>query len=82
MSYKVAFHRKAEKALPKIPDKDRNRILIKIKSLSKNPRPMGYIKLSTREEYRIRSGNYRILYTIKKDVVDIRAIDDRKDAYR
>ncbi len=55
----------------------------KILSLSKNPRPHGCLKLTAEEGYRLRSGNYRIIYRIndKEKIVYIYRIKHRKDAY-
>jgi mRNA interferase RelE/StbE len=55
-----------------------------IRALGNTPRPPGCKKLQDREEYRIREGNYRILYLIddRARVVQIVSILHRKDAYR
>ncbi len=52
-------------------------------NLSKNPRPNGFKKLKGRDGYRIRVGNYRIIYNIfeKEVVIDIITIGHRKDIY-
>jgi mRNA interferase RelE/StbE len=48
-----------------------------------NPRPHGCKKLKGREGYRIRVGNYRIIYDIfdRELIVDVIAVGDRKDIY-
>jgi len=58
-------------------------ILIAIENLAKNPRPQGYKKLKGREGYRIRVGNYRIIYEIFDEILLIDVIDlgHRKDIY-
>ena len=63
---------------------DRQRIAQRISSLADNPRPPGCQKLSGRERYRIRQGNYRILYTIgdAELVVFIIRVGHRKEVYR
>jgi len=63
---------------------DRQRIAQRISSLADNPRPPGCQKLSGRERYRIRQGNYRILYTIEDSqlVVFIIRVVHRKEVYR
>jgi mRNA interferase RelE/StbE len=43
----------------------------KIAGLADNPRPHGCEKLSAQEQYRIRFGKYRILYTIQDDVLTV-----------
>ncbi len=67
MSYKIAFDIDLDKALARIPRRDVKSIKEKIESLSNNPRPHGSIKLSGKELYRIRYGNYRIIYKIFDD---------------
>jgi mRNA interferase RelE/StbE len=64
VTYKIVIERKAEKEAEKIPVKYRSSIDRAILSLSTNPRPQGSRKLTAKEGYRIRSGNYRILYSI------------------
>jgi len=48
--------------------KDRQRIVRAIASLAEDPRPPGCRKLSGRDKYRIRTGQYRILYEIRDDI--------------
>ncbi len=64
MSYRLAIERKAEKEASKIPLIFRANIDKTILFLAQNPRPHGCKKLTDKEGYRIRVGNYRILYTI------------------
>jgi len=64
VTYKVVIEKKAEKEAEKIPVKYRAAIDRTIFSLSTSPRPQGSRKLTAKEGYRIRSGNYRILYSI------------------
>jgi mRNA interferase RelE/StbE len=56
----------------------------KIHSLESSPRPFGCVKLTGEEGYRIRSGNYRILYRIddKNKVIFIYRVKHRKESYR
>ena len=63
--YKIVFKKSVAKDLRKIPNQDIQRILEKIDSLSEAPRAEGCIKLSVNELYRVRQGNYRIVYEIK-----------------
>ena len=83
-SYRIEIKRSAVKELEAIPAKDRRRIATKIQALAGNPRPAGCDKLSGHDKYRIRQGNYRILYTIEDDVlvVTVIKIGDRRDVYR
>ena len=72
------------KDLDKIPKKDRSKIIGKIWDLAIDPRPVKSIKLSGDEKYRIRQGNYRILYTIEDQqlIVTVVKVSHRKDVYR
>jgi len=83
-SYKLLIKTSAAKELESVPSKDRRRIVKKIQSLSSDPRPSGCEKLSGGEKYRIRQGNYRILYTIQNDVLIITVIrvGHRREVYR
>lgn len=85
-SYRLVIKNSAAKELEEIAGKkDRQRIVDRISALADNPRPPGVEKLSgTKERYRVRQGNYRIVYEIQDDVlvVYIVRIGDRKDVYR
>lgn len=83
--YKIFVKASAAKEIEKIPTrKDRRRIIKKIRSLSDNPRPRGAVKLSGKDKYRLRQGNYRIIYSIEDDklIVHIVKVGHRKDVYR
>lgn len=83
--YKLVIKASAVKELRAIPNKrDRQRIVRRIQGLENDPRPPGSQKLSGRERFRIRQGQYRIVYGIEKDelVVYVVKIGHRKDVYR
>ena len=83
--YKIVIEGKAEKEAEKIPFKYRNATDKEILSLASAPRPHGCKKLTEKEGYRIRVGNYRILYMIDdaaKVVVVYRIKIKGKSAYR
>ena len=63
---------------------DLRRILERIESLRDDPRPVGCEKLSVQERYRIRQGNYRILYEILdlEVVVEVVKVGHRREVYR
>ena len=87
MHYTVHIAESAEKALGKIPRKDREKIVEKIELLGVDPRPNGYIKLkgsSSRALYRIRYGDYRVVYTVEDEklLILIIEIGNRKEIYR
>lgn len=60
--YTIQLSRKVEKQLDKLSDVIANPILEAIGNLGNNPRPQGCKKLKERNGYRIRQGNYRIIY--------------------
>jgi mRNA interferase RelE/StbE len=70
--------------LDRIPKKDMARIVAAIRTLAENPRPPGSLKLSGQERYRLRQGDYRVLYSIQDDArsVWIVKVGHRKDVYR
>ena len=82
--YKISIKKSAAKELETIPKKDIDKIIPRIRSLADNPRPQGSQKLSAKEQYRIRQGDYRIVYAVQDQEfsVHIVKIGHRKDAYR
>ena len=84
MSYSVKLKRSAEKELDSLPEKTRNKIISVLLALKNPPLPPGVKKLQGREGYRIRVGNYRILFTVTKTAkeIEIYSIAGRKDVYR
>ena len=86
MKYEIEISESAEKFLAKAPKKNRSRIIEKIDALEKDPMPLGCMKLQGHKEalYRIRSGDYRVIYSIKKDILVVLVIEigHRRDVYR
>lgn len=84
MKYIIEIPENFEKTLKKIPKDDLLRIKDRIRELSDNPRPHGVEKLGGGDAYRIRQGNYRIVYEIydKKLVVFLVKVDHRRQVYR
>ena len=82
--YKIQIKPSAVKELEKLPGKDLQKIISKIKSLSDDPRPPGCEKLSGDEKYRIRQGNYRIVYAIEDGIliVFVVKIGHGRDIYK
>jgi len=83
MIYTLNFSKVALKELGKINEPFYSNIKSAIVSLTQNPRPNGYKKLKGRTGYRIRVGNYRIIYDIFDTtlIVDVITIGHRKDVY-
>jgi mRNA interferase RelE/StbE len=84
MRYEINILRHAQKALEKMPAPEYERIKKIIYALAGTPRPPGCKRLKGREGWRIRMGNYRILYDIqdKEHTILIIDIGDRKEIYR
>jgi mRNA interferase RelE/StbE len=82
--YKVLFKNSVWKDFESIPKGELIKILERIDTLSKNPRPNGSQKLSGQERYRIRQGRYRILYSIQSEELTVWVVKvaHRKDVYR
>lgn len=82
-NYKVSIKPSALKELEGIPKKIAQQIVKKVGSLSADPRPMGSQKLSGQERFRIRQGDYRVVYGIDDSakVVDVVKIAHRRDVY-
>lgn len=82
--YRVEIKKSAAKEIERLPRKDMKAVLDKIETLSENPRPHDCKKLSAQEKYRVRCGDYRILYSIEDDIliVFVVKVGHRKDVYR
>ena len=82
-SYSLLIKASAAKELEATPKKDRTRLAARIGGLATTPRP-GSEKLSGEEKYRIRQGDYRILYLIEdaSSTVTIVKIGHRREVYR
>lgn len=83
-AYSLDIKKSAAKELETLSAKDCARVVAKIQALSTEPRPHGAEKLTADDKYRLRQGNYRILYQIDDSErrVTIVKIADRKEAYR
>ena len=81
--YKLFIERAVYKQLKNIPERDYRKITASIAALANNPRPPGCKKLKGRPGYRIREGNYRVIYEINDKVLTVTVIEagDRKEIY-
>lgn len=84
MTYAVLIERRAQRALAKIAQPQRDRIIAAIQRLGDEPRPAGVKKLSGREAWRIRVGAYRVLYEIRDSQLIVLIVDvgHRRGIYR
>ena len=84
MNYAILITRKAQKALSEIPINYQDKLIETIYALANNPYPHGCKKLSGREAWRIRIGNYRVIYEINESALSIVVVNigHRKDVYK
>ncbi|AHB13817.1 type II toxin-antitoxin system RelE/ParE family toxin [Dehalococcoides mccartyi] len=82
--YRIDLRRKAQQDLDKLPKKDFEAVIETIKELANTPRPKGIEKLKGLGLWRVRQGDYRIVYNIddKQSLVIIVRIGNRRDIYR
>jgi len=83
-SYRLQIKPSAVKELEAVALKDRKRLVARMRRLGKDPRPPGCEKLSGHEKYRVRRGDYRILYSVDdaEGAVVIVKVGHRRDVYR
>ena len=81
--YRIELRPAAVKALRRIDPQDRGRVHGAIALLGEDPRPPGARALQGRDGYRVRVGDYRIIYTIRNDilVVVVVTVGHRRDVY-
>ncbi len=83
--YEVYLERSAENDLKRLPTSIFHRIIPQIKALVENPRPSGCRKITgSKNDWRIRIGDYRIIYEIdeKAKTVRIMRVRHRREVYR
>ena len=84
MPYVVHLKKSAEKELADSPREVRQRVIKRLLALKSTSRPPGAQKLWGGERYRLRVGDYRVLYTIDDSLqkIEISAVGHRRDVYR
>ena len=82
--YKLELRRRAQRALDRLPRDDFNAVVGAVKDLANSPRPKGAEKIKTAGLWRIRQGDYRIVYNIDdgQKIVTILRIGHRREIYR
>ena len=83
--YKILLESAAEKDLGRLSHDIHDRIIVAVKTLAHNPRPAGCRKLSgTKNDWRIRVGDYRVIYEIADviRVVRVHRVRHRREVYR
>jgi mRNA interferase RelE/StbE len=83
-SYRLLIKPSAAKELEPLPTKDRKRVVARLQRLSAQPRPSGCEKLTGHDLFRVRQGDYRILYEVQDQslVVTVFKVGHRRDVYR
>ena len=84
MSYRLVIPRSVNKRMERLPTEAYDRVDSAILRLAEEPRPPGCARLRGREDWRIRVGDYRIVYFIDDEqrVVEILNVGHRRDIYR
>ena len=85
MPYKIVIKKSAAKQITAVPKSVKESIFEHIFELSEEPRPPGCKKLKGEENaWRIRIGNWRVVYTIEDEILTIEVIKvaHRKDVYK
>ena len=84
MSYTITVLRRAQKELVQLPTGDYERVRDAIHLLADTPRPPGCAKLMGRDGWRIRAGDYRVIYEIdeRQRTITVLHVGHRRDVYR
>ena len=85
MPYKIEITPAARRTIKKLPKNIQRKIIGKIELLTNDPRPTGIVKLSATENlYRVRTGDYRIIYQIQDSIllITITKVGHRRDIYK
>jgi mRNA interferase RelE/StbE len=84
MRFQVILPKSVQKELDRLPDDIARRIMVRLAALERNPRPPDVKKLKGREAWRIRVGDYRVIYEIQDSVLQIivTTIGHRREVYR
>ena len=84
MSYRVLVPKSVHKQIKKLPPSVSDSIVLHMSLLQENPRPIGSLKMHGTEGWRIRVGEYRVVYDIndREKVVVVRRVGHRREIYR
>ncbi len=82
--YKVELRQRVRQSLDKLPEKDHRVVITALESLEQEPRPRGVEKIRGTELWRIRKGDYRVIYYIndQEQTIAVVRIGHRRDVYR
>lgn len=84
MPYQIHYAPRASRVIEALSREFQRRVIARIESLAKNPRPSGALKLAGEDTWRVRVGTYRVIYSIidKQLVVLIVDVGHRREVYR
>ncbi|MFD4422483.1 type II toxin-antitoxin system RelE/ParE family toxin [Agromyces sp. NPDC058484] len=84
MSYRIQVLPVAARAIRKLPPEGKRRVQAAIELLAEDPRPPAARKLTARPEWRVRTGDFRVLYRIEDDILTVVVVNagNRRDIYR
>lgn len=84
MTYEIQILPIAVRAIRKLPPEAKRRVQAAIELLAEQPRPPASKKLTGRPEWRVRTGDYRVLYRIEDDVLTVVVVHagHRRDVYQ
>ena len=84
MTFAVSILRSAQKNLNTLTAPEQERVIAAVRKLAVDPRPAGVKKLTGREAWRIRVGDYRVIYEINDNELTVLVIDvgHRREIYR
>jgi len=84
MTYTIVILRRAQRELRRLPHEDYARVREAIRALAQHPRPTGCLALTGRAGWRIRVGNYRVIYEIDdmQHIITVLHVGHRRDVYR
>ena len=82
--YTVRILRRAQKELASLPDETLERLVEAIRGLGEDPRPAGCRRLSGRGGWRIRAGDYRVIFEVddSAQTVTVLHVGHRRSVYR
>ena len=82
--YQIELRRQAQRALDRLPRTDFQAVIEAIKGLARTPRPRGVEKVRSTGLWRIRQGDYRIIYAIddNQQLVTVVRVGHRREIYR
>ncbi len=84
MSYRIIVPKTVQKQINKLPNTIQARVIESLLSLKETPRPSNSLKMKNSQGYRLRVGDYRVLYDIddKTQTMTLRRVGHRRDIYR